>query len=334
MPYDPEDEPVKAIFTQPTKENSLSKNWKSLRIAAALVVVATVSMFAAQTASSLAKPSIRVASRNFTEEQIAGNLYAQLLSAHGIPATLDSSYGPESAIFGALKSGQVDVVPDYLGNGLVDLGKIYRPGTSVANVLKTVNTGFRNKGWAVQLLQPALKFNDQNVFVTTKKVASKFSLKTLSDLAKQANKIRIEVLQECTTRADCLLGFNKVYKPKKWKQIVDPSGGTTPVNPPFYGDLTHKKFDVVQGYGTTDAQIAHFQLVPLQDNKSLFPPDQMTPFIGTGVNQSNPKIGQLLAKLDKKLTNANFAKMNARVAFGGKLPAQVAHDFLKAQKLI
>jgi len=313
----------------------MKNNGSRLRVLTAVVTcIAVLSLFATQAFTVQAKAPIKIAARDFTEELIAGSLYSELLTAHGIPNTLDTSFSLESTIFSALTSGSEDLVPDYLGNGLVDLNKAYTAGTSVAKVYNYVNKQFAKKGWHVKLLSPAYKFNDQNVFVTTKKLSTKWGLTTLSDLAKDSKKISLEIMQECATRSDCLPTFNKVYKPGKWKKIADPVNGTTPNNPPFYGDLLSGKFDVVQGYGTTDAQISHFHLVALTDDKHMFPPDQMTPFIGSAVAKANPAIATWLKKLDADLTNANFSHMNAEVAFGKQLPAKVAHAFLKAHMLL
>ena len=317
-----------------TKNRSL---WRA--VAAAGTSIAVLSMFATQAFTAQAKVThssavIKIAARNFTEEQIAGSLYSELLSAHGIKNQLNTSFGTETDIFTALTSGQVDLVPDYLGNGLVDLNQVYKPGTSVKTVYNYINKHFAKKGWKVRLLSPAYKFNDQNVFVTTKAKSMKWGLTTLSNLAADASKVRLEIMQECASRSDCLPTFNTVYKHKPWKKIADPVNGTTPNNPPFYGDLLSGKFDVVQGYGTTDAQIAHFHLVALTDNLHMFPPDQMTPFIGRAVAKAHPAIATWLKKLNATLTNADFAAMNAQVAFGKQLPSKVAHKFLKAHHLL
>lgn len=299
--------------------------------AVAALAIAVPQMLTVQASNS----PVRIAARNFTEEQIAGYLYSELLSAHGVKVQTNFGFGTEAAIFSALKGGQEDVVPDYLGNGLVDLNQVYTPGTSPYQVWIHVKRAFKKK-WRLTLLNPAYKFNDQNVFVTTKKKSKKFHLKTLSNLAKHAHRLRFEVMLECTQRTDCLKGFEKVYHagPKKFKQFADPSGSTSPNNPPFYDDLLNNKFDVVQGYGRTDAQIAKYHLVPLKDNKHMFPPDQMTPFVTRSIAKSHPKVKRYLNALDPYLTNKNFSNMNAKVAFGGKQPQAVAHHFLKHHHLI
>ncbi|HZT97857.1 MAG TPA: glycine betaine ABC transporter substrate-binding protein [Chloroflexota bacterium] len=317
------------------------------RSIAALAVILT--LVALQLPSSqAASTTIRIGARGFPEEQIAGYLYSELLSAHGFKVSLDESFGgAESVIFAPLKNKQLDVVPDYLGNGLVDLNQVYKPGTSPKTVYKNVNAAFKKK-FKLELLTPAYKFNDQNVFVTTKAKSKKFGLKTLANFASKAKKLRVEVLQTCATRTDCLVGFNQVYHPKGLKKCnskknagcefkkfsTSVNGTDTGTENPFYGDLRKGLYDVVQGYGTTDAQIAHFKLVRLKDTKSLFPPDQLVPFVGQSVAKAQPKMVTWLDKLSAVLTTSNFSKMNAQDVFGGQLPQNIAHSFLKKHHLI
>ena len=151
----------------------------------------------------------------------------------------------------------------------------------------------------------------------------------MSDLARLAPKLSIEVLQECTTRLDCLKGFDKVYHPKKFKKTADPVGGNSG---PFYADLLNGSFDVVQGYGRTDPQISQDHLVPLKDDKGLFPPDNMTPFVNATFASKHASLAKWLNKLDSLLTNKNFAHMDA-LGYGGEPVQEVADNFLKANKL-
>jgi glycine betaine/choline ABC-type transport system substrate-binding protein len=301
-----------------------------------VVAVGTIAAVAALACAQLipvqASGSVAVGARSFTEEQIAGWLYSEMLSAHGIKTSTNVGFTQESEMLTALETGTVSVVPDYLGNGLVDLNQVYKPGTSPKKVLAQVNKAFKKK-WKIELLTPAYRFNDQNVFVTTKAISKKYGLKTMSDLARLAPKLSFEVLHECTLRTDCLVGFNKVYRPKKFKNLVDGGTGTSPNNPPFYDDLTSRKYDVVQGYGDTDPQIVRDHLVRLTDNKHLFPPDQMTPFVTQAIVKAHPSIVKLLDRLSATLTNHDFANMDA-LGYGGEQPQTVAHNYLKRRHLI
>src|SRR5258708_754113 len=114
-----------------------------------------------------ASTTIVVAFRGFTEEQISGYLYADLLTHHGFHVDTSHVFGsPEGPIITALEHNQVDLIPDYIGNGLtVDLNKPYKVGTSAAAVWHQVDNAFNMK-YKIRWLKPAFKFNDQNVFVT------------------------------------------------------------------------------------------------------------------------------------------------------------------------
>lgn len=309
----------------------LRRLWIAVAAGAAMICMAIPQVGAVQASST-----VIVATRGFTEEQIAGYLYADMLQAHGVSVnTSHFAFGTEAEIIAALEHNQVDLIPDYIGNGLeVDLGRKYHAGTSAQKVWGQVNKTFI-KRWNIHWLNPAYKFNDQNVFVTTKKVSRKLGLKTLVDLAKKASRIKMAILQECTTRSDCWLGFTKIYHPKKFKLLFDTSvNGTSLNHPPFYDDLLKGTYDVVQGYGTTDAAIGKYGLVALQDTKHLFPPDQFSPVIRGSVLKGNPKIKRLLNTLEPFITTAAFRHMNVLVAFNGKKPQAVARHFLKVHHLI
>lgn len=301
-------------------------------IAVAGTLIAVIALTVAQLVPAQASsPLVVIGARNFAEEQIAGYLYGDVLSAHGITVSVQEGFGTEDSIFTALKSGSINVDPDYLGNGLVDLNKIYRVGHSPTHVQATINKAF--KPFKIKLLTPSPKFNDPNVFVTTKAVSKKYGLKTFSDLARLAPKLRIEVLHECTIRPDCLLGFNKIYHPKAFKGYADPVSATDQSNQPFYDDLLNRKFDVVQGYGATDPQIPKYHLIRLIDNKHVFPPDNMTPFVSTTLLKGHPAIAKWFNKVSAALTTANYTKMDA-LAYGGEQPQQVADNFLMAHHLM
>lgn len=281
--------------------------------------------------------SVSVGARNFTEEQIAGYLYGDLLAHHGYKVSTNVGFAQESNIFAALEGGSVNIDPDYLGNGYEDDGvpnDSYKPGTSIKRVVTHINKYFKKMSNPLEVLTPSPKFNDQNVFVTTARLSKKYGLKTLSDLARLAPKLSFEVLHECTTRADCLLGFNSVYHPKKFKKYADPVNGTSTSMPPFYGDLIKGTYDVVQGYGVVNDQaiFSKYHLVPLKDNKHMLPPDQLAPFVSVKLIKQHPSIKTWLNKLSKIITNKNFAKMDAQGAT--QPPQEVADKFLKAQHLI
>lgn len=276
-------------------------------------------------------PTIVIGARNFAEEQIAGYLYGDVLSAHGYTVSVQEGFGTEDSIFTALKSGSIKAAPDYLGNGLVDLNKVYKVGRTPAQVRANINKAF--KRFNIELLTPSAKFNDPNVFVTTKAVSKKYGLKNFPDLARLAPKLSLEVLHECTLRTDCLLGFNAIYHPKAFKKSADPVSATDQNNQPFYDDLITGKFNVVQGYGATDPQIPKYHLLRLIDNKHVFPPDEMTPFVNTSLVKKHPSIAKWFDKVSAALTTDNYTKMDAKV-YAGSPPQQVADAFLKAHHLM
>ncbi len=274
------------------------------------------------------KPII-IGTKNFTEENIAAYLYYELLTHLGLRVDdpLKHSFGSTSLIHEALIHDQIDMYPEYTGTGLVAvLGKQFKPGESPHKVFTIVKNAYKRK-WNLVWLNPAA-MNDPNAFGTSKAKAKKFHLKTLSDLAHHASQIRLTVLQECTQREDCLLGYDKVYHHKAWKEL-----NTVGSSGLLYQALNSGNADVIQVFGT-DAGIITYDVQVLVDDKNFFPPYQMAPVVHPKLLKKHPKVRNYLNGLAPHLTNHAFQKMNLQVDGQGKKPRAVAHAFLKKHKLI
>jgi osmoprotectant transport system substrate-binding protein len=128
------------------------------------------------------KGKIVVASFNFAESTTLAEVYAQALAANGFEPEKKLNLGNREVVFPALKAGQIDVVPEYLATALsVDYKGT--PTTDPAETSTLFNTAAKADGLVALAFAEA---TDQNGFVVTKATADKFSLKTLSDLAKPA----------------------------------------------------------------------------------------------------------------------------------------------------
>jgi osmoprotectant transport system substrate-binding protein len=128
------------------------------------------------------KGKVVVASFNFPESTTLAELYAQALVANGFDVEKKLNLGNREVVYPALKSGQIDVVPEYLATAL----SVAYKGTPSSDPAET-STAFNAAAKADGLV--ALAFaaaTDQNGFVVSKATADKYALKTLSDLAKPA----------------------------------------------------------------------------------------------------------------------------------------------------
>jgi osmoprotectant transport system substrate-binding protein len=153
--------------------------------------------------------SFTVGSANFAESEIAAQLYGQALQAAGATVTFKLDFGAREAYLPALESGQLDLVPEFVGTLDTFLG-----GTSSNDLDKTLSeakTLAEAKGFT--LTKPA-EADSVNTFVVTKKTADKYSLKTISDLAKVSDPLKFGGPPECPTRPLCVGGLKTTYNLK------------------------------------------------------------------------------------------------------------------------
>jgi len=157
---------------------------------------------------------ITVAVANFSENQILGNIYAEVLKSAGYSATVKQLTNRE-VYEPALEKGQLDVVPEYVGTLTEFLNKKANgpnaPAKASSDTAATV-TALRAlaEPRGLTVLEPA-EAQDVNAFAVTKKFADKHNFKTLSDLAKYDGNLVLGGPPECPTRPFCRPGLEKTY---------------------------------------------------------------------------------------------------------------------------
>jgi osmoprotectant transport system substrate-binding protein len=294
----------------------------------ALVAVAVVASACGGTGGG-AKPEVIVGSTNFYEQVTLGELYAQILEANGYKVTKKFNLGPRDIVYPALKSGQIDVLPEYLATLLAFVdkdGKIAKPTTDK----KETATGLQKALDADQLtvLDPA-DATDQNGFVVTKDTASSKNLKKISDLAPYAKDMILGGPPECPTRPFCGLGLKNVYGLtfKDFKPLD--VGGTLTV-----AALEGKQIDVGLIL-TSDPSIVARGFVLLDDDKHLQLADNLAPVVRNALLQKDDgTIKRLLNSVSAKLTQPELNDMNKQVSVDKKDSKDVAAAWLKKQSLI
>jgi osmoprotectant transport system substrate-binding protein len=298
-------------------------------LAAALVAAAVVASACGGSGSGAAKPDVIVGSTNFYEQVTLGELYAQILEANGYKVTKKFNLGPRDIVYPALKSGQIDVLPEYLATLLAFVdkdGKIAKPTTDK----KETATGLQKALDADQLtVLDAADATDQNGFVVTKDTASSKNLKKISDLAPYAKDMVLGGPPECPTRPFCGLGLKNVYGLtfKDFKPL-DVGGPLT------VAALEGKQIDVGLIL-TSDPSIVARGFVLLDDDKHLQLADNLAPVVRNALLQKDDgTLKRLLNSISAKLTQGELNDMNKQVAVDKADSKVVAAAWLKKQGLI
>src|SRR4051794_22952482 len=270
--------------------------------------------------SANSSKTVTIGSKNFTEEFILGQIYAQALKAAGYNVKTQLNLGSEQIAFKAVKSGQVDAYPEYTGTALTSFFK--RKATDVPHdeqeAYQEAKAEFAKEGLAAL---PPTPFTDSNGVGMLKSKADSLGIKTISDLKGKDSSLSFSGTPECPQRPDCLLGLKEVYG-LKFKKVtaVDPG-------------LRHKVLDSgktdVSIVFTTDGQIAQGKEALLEDDKHLFPPYNVTlVFKDAALKKLGPDAQKTVVLVQKGLTTEAMQELNSRVDIDKQTPAAVAKAYL------
>ena len=269
---------------------------------------------------------LTIGSKNFTEQRVLGEIYAQGLAAAGFTISKDLNLGDEKTALAALKSGEISAYPEYTGTALLSFfGKQADelPKDEQA-AYEEARTGFEAEGLVAL---PPTPFTSSNEVAVTQATADDLGLKTISDLEGKSQNLVLYGSPECRQRLDCLLGLQQVYG-LKFKRFV-----------PVAIDQRHEvlssgRADVSIVF-TTDPQIQREQEVLLEDDQGMFPPYNSTLVLKKETaDQAGEALTQTVELIQEQLTDENMQELNARVDLDKKDPAQVAEEYLTETGLI
>ncbi len=287
---------------------------KAVRTLIALVSAAVLCFSAA-----LAQQPVRVGSKNFTEQFILGELYAQALEANGIKTETKLNLGGTLIAHKALEEKQIDLYPEYTGTILLAVLK-QESMTDAKAVYDKVKREYAAKGLVVLNQAPV---NNAYVLVVRPDTAEKYKLETDSDLAKVSKELKLGAGPEFRDRKDGLPGLREKYG-MEFKEDMQIAIGLR------YQALKQDQIQVVNGY-STDGMIAAMKLKRLKDDKNLWPPYYIVPVVRKDALDANPKIAEVLNRVSASLDDATMAEMNYKVDGEKMEPKDVARDFLKAK---
>jgi osmoprotectant transport system substrate-binding protein len=273
-----------------------------------------------------AKVSLTIGSKNFTEQRVLGEIFAQGLRAAGYKVRTNLDLGDEHAALRAVEAGEIDAYPEYTGTALLSFfGKQPQElPKDPEEAYEEAKRGFAEKGLVAF---PPTPFTSSNEVAVTQETAEKLSLQRISDLADEEDELTLAGSPECRQRLDCLQGLQSVYGLDFGKFMVVPIAERHEV-------LTSGKADVSIVF-TTDPQIQRESEVLLEDDKSMFGPYNSSLVMREEVaKEAGPALAAALKVIQAALTAENMQELNARVDLDGQQPAEVAEAYLTENGLI
>ena len=273
-----------------------------------------------------AKVTLTIGSKNFTEQKVLGEIYAQAFEAAGYTIETDLNLGDEKTALKAVETGQISAYPEYTGTALlsffgVKADDIPKDPTEAAD---QATQGYEEKG--LRAFEPT-PFTSSNEVAVTQETAEKLGLKTISDLKGKEGDLTLYGSPECRQRLDCLLGLEQVYGLK--------FGKFTPVDiAQRHEVLTSGRADVSIVF-TTDPQIKRENFVLLEDDQGMFPPyNSQLVMKQETAEEAGGDLEEVVGKVQEGLTDEAMQELNARVDLDKKDPATVAKEYLTESGLI
>ena len=269
------------------------------------------------------KPAVTIGDKNFPEENILGQLYAQALEAKGYKINLKSEIGSSEIIYKALTSGKIDMYPEYTGVFLSAVAEQTKLPTSAEEAYKQAKAFAETKGYTMLDYTP---FFDSDALAVLPSFAEKNKLKSIEDLKPLGKKVTLGAAPEFATRFEGLLGLKKEY-------------GVDPTFKPIAIELAYKALESgqvdTQDVFTTDGQLLGGKFKLLEDPKHVFGFQNVAPIVKKSVlSAEGPAFEETVNKVSKLLTISAIQQMNKAVSIDKQSAKSVAEQFLKANGVV
>jgi len=261
---------------------------------------------------------IKVGSFAFNESVIVAEIYAQGLEANGYEVERSLNLGNREVVKPALESGEIDVVPEYIGTLAGFLGA--EQSADPAATWEAAKTAFEELGVTLLQYSPA---QDKNAYVVTAETAAEYGLSTVSDLQPVAGELVFGGPPECPERDLCLLGLQEVYGLEFAEFVsLDAAGPIT------IAALEGGEIDVALLF-TTQGIIAANGWVSLEDDLGLNPAENLVPAIRSEVVEAyGDDLVTLLDSYSEALTTEDLTELNRRADLDQEDPALLAEEWL------
>ncbi len=261
---------------------------------------------------------IKVGSKNFTESLIVSEIYAQSLERANLKVKRVFNIAG-NLIHNALINDEIDLYPEYTGTALLSILK-KEIKTNPQEVYDIVSKEYKDK-FNVKWLNLTTS-NDSNGIAIRTDISKKYAIYTISDLQKNADKIRFASQGEFHIREDALPMLEKIYGKFNFKTFKVYS------NELKYKVLDENIADATIVYTTEGNLEKKDKYTVLKDDKYAFPPYNMVAIVKIETLKKYPQVEKILDDIDKKLTSDMLIKLNAMVDIEHKSYEKVAEDFL------
>lgn len=254
--------------------------------------------------------TITVGSQAYPSNEIIAEIYAQALEGDGIKVERKFNIGQRDAYMPSIKSGEIQLFPEYTGNLLQYFDKT-ATATTPDDVYAALQKALPDN---LAVLDQATA-SDQDSYTVTKKFADKWNLKTIADLANVKEPLTVGANPEFADRP---------YGPKGLKSVYGITVGFKATGDTTVEDLVAGTVNIADVY-TSDPRIKTDDLVVLQDPKGLILASNVVPLVSKDVKD---KIADVINAVQAKLTPEALVDLNLQNTKDQKSPEDLAKAFL------
>ncbi|HZE05352.1 MAG TPA: glycine betaine ABC transporter substrate-binding protein, partial [Solirubrobacteraceae bacterium] len=270
------------------------------------------------------KPPITVGDKNFTEQFVLGQLYAQALTAQGFTVNLNPNIGPTQVTMQALKQGSLSMYPEYLNVFNTAIAGYKRTFHTQLGAFQAAQKYAERHG--LQLLPPT-PFSDTYGLAVTDAYAADNHLHTIGDLRRVASQLTVGGPPQFQQGTPGLPALAAAYG-------VVPAGFKSMAIGDQYSALNN---GVVQAadVGTTDGELATGDYQLLSDPRQIFGWGNIVPVVaGKVIAEEGPAFVDVIERVDETLTMNAMRQMNEAVDVAKLNPSDVAKQFLQTHGLL
>ena len=293
---------------------------KSLLAFSALLLLA-LAMISVPALTKSKEETLIIGGKLGAEPAILIEMYKALIEQDtDLDVTLKPGLGKTTFLFNALKSGDIDIYPEFTGTVINELLQQEVADKAADNVYEQAREGIA-KQYNMRYLAP-MAFNNTYALAVKKELG----ITKISELANLQDQVKAGFTLEFSDRPDGYLGIQSLYG-ITFKDMVT-------MEPKLrYTALNHGDIDVLDAY-STDSELETYQLTVLEDDKTLFPPYQGAPLMRESTLEKYPELESILQQLAGKVTDDEMRKMNYEVNVNDASPREVARNFLQQQGLL
>jgi osmoprotectant transport system substrate-binding protein len=308
---------------------------RGLPLRFAIFAVAALLIPALPLAAGAAEGKIIVASKIDTEGALLGNMILTLLEANGLAVDNKLQLGPTNIVRAAIIAGQVDIYPEYTGNGALffhlEADPAWKDWARGKTKVASLDLERNHLVW----LTPA-PANNTWVIAVRRDVALGNELKTMTDFAgylTRGGRVRLAASAEFVESPSALPSFEATYGFRlAGAQLLTLSGGNTAATLRAAAEAM-SGVNAAMAYGT-DGAIAALGLTALEDDKGAQIVYAPAPLVREAVSEKHPEIAKLLDPVFATLTLETLQRLNAEIAVDGEDAAAVAAAYLKSKHFL